>query len=102
MILPEENQQVIVHNLLKMEECLNTEKGLQNCLNLLSLVAFPAQGVLDITHDPTAMFVALIIIEQFGLIQKVYDDRSQAWYDKNENNIKETKKALLEYTKDLK
>lgn len=92
---------IVVDRLEKLHDCLSNEHDLRNCLSLLPSIAFPLKGFLEISSDPTKVFMAYVVMDQLGIVQSTYDGRTEGWYELNNTNVTELKVHLLTFTANL-
>ena len=83
-------------------DCLNSTKDIRKCMSLLPSIAYPIRALLDISQDPSDMFVALLITQQLSFVQSTYDGNSNTWYEVNEENVQKLRKCLATFAEDLK
>jgi hypothetical protein len=68
----------------------------------LPSIAYPIRALLDISEDPSDMFVAFLVTNQLSLVQNVYDGNSSTWYDLNKDNVQSLRTSMAAFADDLK
>jgi hypothetical protein len=68
----------------------------------LPSIAFPIRALLDISEDPSDMFVAFLVTQQLSLVQNLYDGNSNTWYDLNKENVQSLRTNMSRFVEDLK
>jgi hypothetical protein len=68
----------------------------------LPSIAYPIRALLDISEDPSDMFVAFLVTNQLSLVQNVYDGNSSTWYDLNKENVQSLRTNISTFVDDLK
>ena len=102
MRLSNEIKSILDKQLGELADCLRSNNDIRKCLSLLSSIAFPIRALLDISQDPSDMFVALLVTQQLSLVQSVYDGNSNTWYDLNKENVQLLKTNMSSFAEDLK
>lgn len=82
--------------------CLRSTQDIRRCMSLLPAIAYPIRALLDISKDPSDMFVALLITQQLSFVQSIYDGKSSTWYELNSENIQKLREHLARFAEDLR
>lgn len=96
-MIPEYAKKQVLEGLNLAVQSLHTETDIRKSLRLLPKIAYALNGVIELSDDPTAKFISLVISQQFGLSRSTYDGRTSSWYEINSDNVRNFKSVLQEY-----
>ena len=102
MRLSNEIKAILDTQLIELANCLRSNSDIRKCMSLLPSIAFPIRALLDISQDPSDMFVALLVTQQLSLVQSIYDGNSNTWYDLNKENVQLLRTNMSSFVEDLK
>lgn len=102
MKLSNDIKAILDKQLTEFTNCLNSNSDIRKCLSLLPSIAYPIRALLDISEDPSDMFVAFLVTNQLSLVQNVYDGNSSTWYDLNKENVQSLRTNISTFVDDLK